>query len=249
MMKRWFSFFLLAIQLLFAVSANAAPQIPPKPTSSIYVQDYANVLSSQTINTINQVSQDLNAQTGAQIVVVTLKSLEGASLEDYSLELFRGWGIGNKEKNNGVLLLVAVDDRKSRIAVGYGLEGALPDGLTGRIQDRAMLPAFRNGDYDKGVMQGYASLANTVAKEYNVQIKGVKVTSSPQPNSATELPFWVKILIAVGILGLVLIDMMFFGGSITRLLLIIFMRGGGRGGGGGSFGGGSSGGGGSNRSW
>ena len=131
---------LLAIwQLLsFQPLAQAASQIPAKPTNNIYVQDYSHVLSANTKATITAYSQAIAAKTKAQIVVVTIPTLNGDALEDYATTLYRSWGIGDKEKNNGVLLLVVTKDRKSRIEVGYGLEGALPDGLTGRIQDQYM---------------------------------------------------------------------------------------------------------------
>ncbi|MEG2069091.1 MAG: TPM domain-containing protein [Acidaminococcaceae bacterium] len=253
-MKRWLTLLILAIQLVFAAGASAAVQVPPKPTSSIYVQDYAQVLSSQSKAAINAYSQDLDKKTTAQVVVVTIPSLDGQALEDYSLELMRQWGIGNKTKNNGVLLLVVVNDRQSRIEVGYGLEGALPDGLTGRIQDQAMLPYFKQGQYDKGINRGYANIVNTVAKEYNVQLDDIKSSSTGQEQAGVTqalngLPWWQKLLLAVGLAGLLLVDQLFFGGIILHTILLMLMRGGGRGGGGGGFGGGGGGGGGSSRKW
>lgn len=252
-MKRWLALLLLSLQVLFSSLASAAPQVPPKPTSgSIYVQDYANLLSSQTKATINSVSRDLDSKTKAQVVVVTVPSLNGQPIEDYSLELLRTWGIGDKEKNNGVLILVALNDRQSRIEVGYGLEGALPDGLTGRIQDQAMIPSFSSGNYDQGILQGYASVANIVAKEYNVKLESKIQGTAAQKNGAAgvaEMPLWQKMLLFGGLAGLLLIDQLFFGGAILHLLLLLFLRGGGRGGGGGGFGGGSGGGGGSSRRW
>ena len=257
-MKRWLALLLLSLQVLFSSLASAAPQVPPKPTSgSIYVQDYANLLSAETKSTINAVSKDLDNKTKAQVVVVTVPSLDGQPIENYSLELFRAWGIGDKEKNNGVLLLVALKDRQSRIEVGYGLEGALPDGLTGRIQDQAMIPYFSTGNYDKGIMQGYANIASIVAKEYNVKLES-KIQDAYQKNASaqtTEIPLWQKLIFIVGIAGLLLIDQLFFGGAILNFLIILFLRGGGRGGGGfgggygGGSGGGSGGGGGSSRRW
>lgn len=251
-MKRWLTLLLLSLQVLFSSLVGAAPQVPPKPTSgSIYVQDYANLLSSQTKATINSVSRDLDSKTKAQVVVVTVPSLNGQPIEDYSLELLRTWGIGDKEKNNGVLILVALNDRQSRIEVGYGLEGALPDGLTGRIQDQAMIPSFSSGNYDQGIMQGYANVANIVAKEYNVKLENKIQSTVAQKNGAqtSQMATWQKMLLFVGLAGLLLIDHLFFGGAILHLLLLLFLRGGGRGGGGGGFGGGSGGGGGSGRRW
>ncbi|MEG0970315.1 MAG: TPM domain-containing protein, partial [Acidaminococcaceae bacterium] len=210
-MKRWLTLLILAIQLVFAAGASAAVQVPPKPTSSIYVQDYAQVLSSQSKAAINAYIKDLDKKTTAQVVVVTIPSLDGQALEDYSLELMRQWGIGNKTKNNGVLLLVVVNDRQSRIEVGYGLEGALPDGLTGRIQDQAMLPYFKQGQYDKGINRGYVNIVNTVAKEYNVQLDDIKSSSTGQEQAGVTqalngLPWWQKLLLAVGLAGLLLVD-------------------------------------------
>ena len=121
-MKRWLALLLLLFQVCFSSLTFAEAKVPPKPTSgSIYVQDYANLLSTETKSTINAVSKDLESKTKAQVVVVTVPSLDGQPIEDYSLELLRTWGIGDKEKNNGVLLLVALKDSQSRIEVGYCL--------------------------------------------------------------------------------------------------------------------------------
>ena len=104
--------------------------------------------------------------------------LKGAPLEDYSLQILRQWGIGNKEKNNGVLMLISTGDRKSRIEVGYGLEGALTDGVTGQIQDQYMIPYFRKGNYEEGIARGYEALARRIAKEYNVHSWRFPVTQT-----------------------------------------------------------------------
>lgn len=249
-MKRWLALLLLSLQLLFGTTFGAEAAVPPKPTTgSIYVQDYANLLSSQTRSSIDALGRELDAKTGAQVVVVTVSALDGQPLEDYSLQLFRSWGLGNKEKNNGVLLLIASNDRQSRIEVGYGLEGALPDGLTGRIQDQAMLPYFRAGNFDRGILQGYGNVVSIVAREYKVELSGSP--AAPKGQEAPELPIWQKLLLFVGLAGLLLLDQLFLGGAILRFLILILMRGGGRGGGGfgGGYGGGSGGGGGSSRRW
>ena len=260
-MKRWLALLLLTCQFLFSSLADAESKIPPKPTSgSIYVQDFANLLSAETKSTINSVSKDLENKTKAQVVVVTVPSLDGQPIEDYSLELLRAWGIGDKEKNNGVLLLVVTKDKKSRIEVGYGLEGALPDGLTGRIQDQYMIPSFKQGNYDKGILNGYSALVGTVLKEYKIDPQSLNVQALPQAsqdNSAQEdgSSMVFNIALIVGFIILLIVDQLLFGGAILRFLFYAFLfRGGGRGGGGfggggGSYGGGSSGGGGSSRNW
>ena len=150
----------------------ASFQIPAKPSASsgIYVQDYAGVISAPVRSYLLDLGRQLDQRTTAQLVVVTVKSLKGAPLEDYSLQVLRQWGIGNREKNNGVLMLISTGDRKSRIEVGYGLEGRLTDSFTGQIQDQYMIPYFRKGAYEEGIAKGYEALARSIAKEYNVQL-------------------------------------------------------------------------------
>ena len=156
-------------------------------------------------------------------------TLDGESIESYALKVLRGWGIGSRDKNNGVLIVVATQDRQSRIEVGYGLEGALPDGLTGRLQDDTMLPYFKQGQYDKGIVNGYAATAATVAKEYNVKLEGVSYTP-PAPKQNDSLPLWAELAIGIGIVLLLVIDNVFLGGFITQMLILsIFRRGGGGG--------------------
>lgn len=276
-MKIWLTLFFTLLQITLASVAFATPKIPSAPTTSIYVQDYANVLSTQTENYINSLGADLDKKTTAQITVVTIPSLEGASIDEYALDLFRTWGIGDKTKNNGVLMLIAVNDHKSRIEVGYGLEGALNDGLTGKIQDQYMIPYFKNNNYNQGTINGYTVLNQLAAKEYNVTVnykqslQNVNSSNSRNVNNQytqqnPTASYWstlstlTKLLIISGLIIFFIIDNFFFRGfflgilfSIIRTLFYLFLffggRGGGGGFGGGGFGGGSSGGGGSNRSW
>lgn len=241
--------------LLFALPfpVQAATSVP-SPTSQFYVNDFANVINDSTEQLIMKDSVALQAKTGAQIVVVTIDTLDGAVLEEFSLDLLRTWGIGDKTKNNGVLLLLAVKDRKSRIEVGYGLEGALPDGKTGRIQDDYMLPYYARDQFDAGIRNGYLAILGEVATEYGLDASSIDAATA-QTGSASSgtLPAFVRyILIGLGIL-LLLFDWFFLGGFITRTLLsIMFWRGGfggggSRGGGGYRGGGGGGGGGGSSR--
>lgn len=255
-MKRWLIYFILLLQCFFAACAIAAPQIPPKPTAAagIYVQDYAQVLSAEDKRRLLSIGQELDNKTTAQLAVVTVKNLDGQPIEDYALSILREWGIGSKEKNNGALIVVAVQDRRSRIEVGYGLEGLLTDGLTGRIQDQAMIPYFRKGNYAAGIVNGYAVTASLIAKDAGVQLTSINseqiaVPAKTTNNTDQEYPFWLKLLIGAGIVLLLIIDNLFLGGVITQMLFFMFLRGRGGGGGRGGFGGGSGGGGGSSRSW
>lgn len=255
-MKRWLIYFILLLQCFFATCATAAPQIPPKPTAAagIYVQDYAQVLSAEDKRRLLSIGQELDDKTTAQLAVVTVKTLDGQPIEDYALSILREWGIGSKEKNNGALIVVAVQDRRSRIEVGYGLEGLLTDGLTGRIQDQAMIPYFRKGNYAAGIVNGYAVTASLIAKDAGVQLTSINseqiaVPAKTTNNTDQEYPFWLKLLIGAGVVLLLIIDNLFLGGVLTQMLFFMFLRGRGGGGGRGGFGGGSGGGGGSSRSW
>ena len=254
-MKRWLIYFILLLQCFFAACATAAPQIPPKPTAAagIYVQDYAQVLSAEDKRRLLSIGQELDNKTTAQLAVVTVKTLDGQPIEDYALSILREWGIGSKGKNNGALIVVAVQDRRSRIEVGYGLEGLLTDGLTGRIQDQAMIPYFRKGNYAAGIVNGYAVTASLIAKDAGVQLASINSEQFAVPakttNTDQEYPFWLKLLIGVGIVLLLIIDNLFLGGILTQMLFFMFLRGRGGSGGRGGFGGGSGGGGGSSRSW
>ena len=122
------------------------------------------------------------AKHGAQIVIVTIPSLEGESLEEYATETFRKFGIGDKNKNNGLLILIALQERKSRIEVGYGLEGVLPDAKTGRIQNQYMLPYLSQNKWDEGIKNGFNEFVSIISKNYDVEIeqeKAEKVEKSP----------------------------------------------------------------------
>ena len=108
---------------------------------------------------------------------MTIPSLEGQSLEEYATDLFRQWGIGDKEKNNGLLLLCALEEREFRVEVGYGLEGDLPDGKTGRMQDAYIIPLLREDQFDAGIKNGYSAFLQAVAEVYGVSITGETAVS------------------------------------------------------------------------
>lgn len=250
-MEKWLIWLVLVIYLGIGVVAWAQPQIPPVPTGSIYVQDYAGILSGETKAKINKLGAKIAGQTKAQVVVVTINSLNGKSIQDYSLAMLRQWKIGDKNLNNGVLLLVSVGDRQSRIEVGYGLEGALNDAKVGHIQDEYIIPYFERGEYDRGIWDGYKAIMRVISNEYGIAIPQDSRTAVNQTDISTSkwwdsLPWWVQLLSVVGFFLLFAVDWLFFGGSITLLILsLIRFRSGGSGG----YGGGSSGGGGADRKW
>ncbi len=139
------------------------------PTLTGRVVDQANILDVSDEQKLDaQLAQHEN-DTSNQIVVVTVNSLGGYDIADYALRLGREWGIGTEDKNNGIILLVAPNERKVRIEVGYGLEGALPDGLAGQIIRRNILPQFKEQDYPTGIKSGVNAVLQAVAGEYKAE--------------------------------------------------------------------------------
>ena len=152
---------LLMIAAIFACDspvADAAGELLPKPAQREYVVDTAGIVSAEDRAQIEKIGEELREKTKAEIVVVTVATLGDADIESYANKLFRSWGIGDKQKENGVLLLIAKDDRKFRIEVGYGLEGEITDGRSGEILDK-MKPYFRDEKYSEGVLNAYQKLA------------------------------------------------------------------------------------------
>lgn len=210
------------------------------------VNDHARVLNHAQMTSLEGLLIDLERKTGAQVAVLILPSLEGGEISDFASRLYEKWGIGQKGKDNGVLLLVALKDRKVRVEVGYGLEGILPDAKTGRILDRVVVPAFRKNRYAEGVIGGAYAIAQIIAEDAGVRLTGgqpVRVETRERRRSPLLslifLIIFIPLLIRHPFLALFLLSGMRGGG----------FSGGGFGGGFGGFGGGLSGGGGASRGW
>jgi len=148
----------LLIFLLLILASPALASEPKFPTLTGQVVDDAGILNLTTRNELTDMLAAQERATGEQVVVVTLNSLQGLSIEDYGYQLGRFWGIGQKGKNNGVLLIVAPNERKVRIEVGYGLEGTLTDATSRTIIENDILPGFKRGDYNAGVVAGTTSI-------------------------------------------------------------------------------------------
>ena len=155
----------LLILLSFAGSAFALT-VPEKPTA--YVNDYAALLSEGARRNLEAVLGQFEKETSNQIVVAIFPSLDGQVLEDFSIKLAEKWKIGTKKNNNGVILLIFKNDRKVRIEVGYGLEGALPDATARMIIQREITPSFRQGDFDGGVTRAVNAMIQATKGEYRV---------------------------------------------------------------------------------
>ena len=149
-------FIIVSLLALAGPSADAA--VLPKPSQREYIVDMAGIVSAEDRAQIEKIGEELREKTKAEIVVVTVATLDGTDIESYANELFRSWGIGDAKQNNGVLLLIAKEDRKFRIEVGYGLEGEITDGRAGEILDK-MKPYFRDEKYSEGVLNAYQKLA------------------------------------------------------------------------------------------
>ncbi len=130
------------------------------------VNDYGNMLSAATKKSLEQKLEALETSDSSQIVVLTISSLQGDSLSDYSMRVVESWKIGQQEFDNGALLLISKGDRKIRIEVGYGLEGVLTDLLSGRIINSIITPAFKGGNFDKGIANGVDAMISTVKGEF-----------------------------------------------------------------------------------
>ena len=190
---------LILLSIVFLPSVKAIVS----PTSNFYVNDYANILSEETEQYIMNRSVALNNVDGTQIVVVTVNNLEGMSLENYATQLFRNFGIGDKQKNNGLLLLLALEEREFRVEVGYGLEGILPDGKTGRFQDQYIIPYLRNNNWDEGIKNGYDAFYKEIVTLNNLNIEYIEPVDMQNDNMGeAELVF--SLIMIFGIIGLIL---------------------------------------------
>jgi uncharacterized protein len=170
------SFQLLLAILCCASLPSALAQQKKFPAYTGHVNDFANVLDQQTKEKLELWLTNFENMTGTQIAVVTVTSLDGRPIEEYANELYRAWGVGAKtgeHKDKGALLLVAVQDRRTRLEVGYGLEGDLPDGLAGEII-RRMRPGLQQGKYSEAMTTGVRTLLDTLAEKWNVNIAGIE---------------------------------------------------------------------------
>ncbi|HET9502608.1 MAG TPA: TPM domain-containing protein [Hymenobacter sp.] len=268
-LKPWRALWALLLLLALALVARAQ-DIPPRPDPPRLVNDFAHVMQPQEVDALERKLVAYDDSTSSQIAIVTVPSLGGSDIFDYAQKLYQAWGIGRKGKDNGLLILVAVQEHKVRTHTGYGLEGAIPDALTKRIGDNTFAPAFKKGQYYAGLDRGTDQLIALAKGEYKADPADARPRGRRhRDNSGSGPIFWI----IIGVLVLVfLLRARGGGGRGGRGSLgggfmppIIFgdfsggrgvfggggggFGGGGGGGGFGGFGGGSSGGGGSSSSW
>ena len=256
------SIFLLS-EIIAINLVNAEPKFP-KATELKYVNDYAKVIDSDSAQYILSVGKELEDKTGAQATVVVIDSLQGESIESYANGIFRSWGIGQKDKNNGLLILLSIKEKKWRVEVGTGLEGAITDIYSSRVMNDFAVPKFKQNQYGQGLRAAYSVLSDSIAKEYEVKLdKNINVPKYNESVKNSNISKKGNGILVIGVIVLVFLDFILNRGRITRFIITLLFWssigrrggrngggfGGGSGGGSGGFGGGSSSGGGSSGGW
>ncbi|HBR14385.1 MAG TPA: methanol dehydrogenase [Candidatus Omnitrophica bacterium] len=256
--------FLGALILFVLGSFFADAQQPYSPALPRgYVSDFAQVMKGEDQKSIEAFARELEDKTSDQLAVVTVQTTSPESIEEYAVELFKKWGIGQKGKDNGVLLLVSIQDRRVRIETGYGVEEILPDILCDKIIRDRMIPSFKSARYSQGIRDGAAAIVSVIAKAKGLNITGQENQVVDAFQSQEESPdslFWVFLIFFIAYIIMKLFWLSWFisghdgrrgryegwygsgGGGFSG-------GGGGFGGGFGGFGGGMSGGGGASGRW
>ncbi len=244
--------------LLVVPFALLGQKIPDKPNPPRLVNDFAQTLSVSEVSSLERKLVAYDDSTSNQIAVVIVKTLDNYPEEEYALKIFREWGIGNRQTNNGVLILIGKDDRIIRIETGYGLEGAIPDIVASQIINTDIVPAFRNGNYYEGLDKATNSIIAAAAGEYTAP------EGYGSRGQEKGIPIGLIIVIIIVIILMSSNNKKGGGGFMSRRGFgpVIFpgglgggsswgggSSGGGFGGGFGGFGGGSSGGGGASGRW
>ncbi|HZL57477.1 MAG TPA: TPM domain-containing protein, partial [Bryobacteraceae bacterium] len=206
------SFWGLAALLCAASPALAVDWKTLKPQG--YVSDFANVVDAGSRAQIEDYAARVQQATGAQLAFVTLPSLQGEPIEDVTNDIFHNWGVGRKKEDDGAMVLLSVGDRKSRLEVGGGLGGILPDGMAGMLLDD-MRPALRQGQYGEAMLAAAQRLGSTIAQSKGVAIPGPALQRRVQKAPRDSIP-WPIIFVGI-------------------FILLAILRRGGRGGGGGGF--------------
>lgn len=221
--------------------AASTPEPPAAPRD--YVVDLAGVMDDSVKSQLNALLLELEQKTTSQVLVLTVQSLDGEDIEGFSLKTAEKWKLGQKGKDNGVLIVIAVKDHKYRFEVGYGLESVLPDSLVGTIGREYLVPYFRKGDYGSGIYAATLAIIQTIAADEGVQISNMPELGQYRTISASR-PLGTFQMVMFGILGLAALILFITHPRQFLLFLLVSQMGSGRGGwsgGGGGFGGGGGG--------
>jgi len=226
-MRKKYLFILFIFLIILSVPSFAVELELPDPTPSFYVYDGADILNKEAEEYIIKTNEELYKRTGAQIVVFTIDSLNNVDINLYAVKLFEKWGIGSKEYDNGLLMLIVPEDRQIWIEVGYGLEGALPDSKVGNIIEDSIIPYFKEERFTEGVISGFNNIIDEVEKEYNIQLDRNAINEDLYNIDNFDgisydddiFSGFKAILIAIGIVIFFIIDFKFFNGFLTYSLL------------------------------
>ena len=241
----------IIVLTVFALSASASTPEPPAVPRD-YVVDLASIISPDVSTRLNSLLLELEQKTTAQVLVLTVQSLDGEEIRSFGIRMAEKWKLGQKGKDNGALIIVAVKDRKYTIEVGYGLESILPDSLVGSIGREYFVPYFRKGDYSSGIYAGTLAVVRTIARHEGASIGAAGQGGARPGVTIVGRPVGMFHVVVFGIFALIALVLFITHPRQCLLLLLASQMGGGRGGwsgggggfsgGGGSFGGGGGGG-------
>ncbi len=253
--KKWsFLLIVLFISLFSVASVTAAENFPP-PTGA--VNDFAGVIGQEHRSAMTRLAQEVLEKTGTAVVVATVQTVGDSDPDEYANRLYEAWGIGKKGEDKGVLIFLALKERRVRIETGYGVEGVITDGMAGEILDRRAIPYLRSGDYGTGLLNAMVAVSEILARNAGVTLTGTPRVPSPVVREVRPSLSPLALIVFLVLMGLLLSTRT--GRRVLALLLLSSMSGrggryggggfGGFGGGFGGFGGGMSGGGGAGRSF
>src|SRR5579862_3316296 len=188
--------------MVFPLLLWAEPVSQLRPTD--YVNDFAHVLDQPTVTQLDNICQQLDQKAHAQVAVVTVNSLDGSDIDSYAVDLYKRWGIGSKATDHGVLILLAVQDRKYRIEVGYGLEPILPDGKVGSF-GREAVPLLKQNDYNGALSLLTSRVADVIAQDAGIQISGARPLVPAQPSAQPQRQLSGKQLLILGVILLIVL--------------------------------------------
>jgi len=195
MMKNRIVFTSFLVMLLFvSVIGASALEVPPLTGR---INDHAGILSSSESRDLGNYLAAVEKATGAQLALLTVPSLAGESLESYSFKVVDKWQLGSAEKDNGALLLVAMEEKKIRIEVGYGLEGVLTDAMSGYIIREAIVPEFKKGNFDRGIAAGLKAMGDIVTGDITISPEQISESQQDEGEGGVSIFFIIFILVFV----------------------------------------------------
>ena len=231
-MKRSISLIIIFLAITCGIVLAEVPPVPDRPYA--YVMDLAGIIPPDTERALNNYLRTLEELTTSQVVVLTIQSLEGEPIEEFSIRLVEKWKLGQKDRDNGVLITIAIKDRKYRFEIGYGLEPVLPDSYVGTLGRRFFVPYFRQGRFSEGIVLATRAIAEKIARAEGVQMVPFKGPEGPSVQGHPLRAHNIKK--GLGVLDVVLAVVFFLFALCLfirhpGLFLLLFI--GGRGGGGG----------------